>query len=99
MEAQAEMASAVLGKQYGASHRYDNTKTKQEEDLMKALRKQKGFSRRVLGKKVGTSAKTVKLWEQGKGMPGIRTVMKLARALSVDYIELIDCMSRCQTIS
>lgn len=64
---------------------------------MKELRKQKRISKRALGRKVGVNAKTVKCWEQGKSMPGIRMLMKLSKALAVDYITLMDRMSAVQS--
>lgn len=59
-----------------------------EKTRIKELRKQRGMTQAELGAKLGISASTVGMYEQGRRDPDTPTLLKLARALnvSVDYL-------------
>lgn len=57
---------------------------------LKELRKEKGWSVRKLAQKVGVSKSTVSDVELGKRKPTANYLIKVAKALNIDEIELLE---------
>lgn len=56
--------------------------------IIKELRKEKNLSQTDLAKELYTSQDTISLWECGKSLPDIKSVVKLAEIfkVSTDYL-------------
>ena len=52
-------------------------------NLLRNLRKQKGFTQKQVADKLGVLPKTVSKWETGKGFPDVSVVSELAEILEV----------------
>lgn len=53
-------------------------------------RKKIGISQKELGKRLGVSQQHIAQYETGKRIPKPDTIIKIARALNVDFLELAD---------
>jgi transcriptional regulator with XRE-family HTH domain len=53
------------------------------------VRKSKGFTQESLAEKAGVTALTVSYIEQGRQWPRIATLIKLAKSLNVEALELL----------
>lgn len=59
------------------------------ENIKKA-RIKKGYSQAELAEKIGVSQAAIYYWENGKREPNFETIHKIANALDVSYIELMN---------
>ena len=58
--------------------------------LIKGLRREKGFTQKVLAEKLGVCSKTVSKWETGHGFPDVSLISKLSEIFKVDISKLLD---------
>ena len=58
-------------------------------NLLRKLRKDKGFTQKELAEKLGVVAKTVSKWETGHGFPDVSTLSALADILDVNERSLL----------
>lgn len=54
-----------------------------------ALRREKGLTQEILGKRLGVTNKTVSRWETGSYMPDIELLIPLGEALGISVNELL----------
>ena len=59
-------------------------------DLLKELRKEKGFTQEQLAEKFNVSRRSVSRWETGSNMPDISILVELAEFYDVSISEIID---------
>lgn len=57
---------------------------------IKKYRKQKGLTQKDLASKVGVTASTITKYEKGDLEPNLDIIKKIAKALDISYIEIID---------
>ncbi|WP_081625178.1 helix-turn-helix domain-containing protein [Thermotoga maritima] len=67
--------------------RGENMKLESLEDLVRVLYAS-GYSQRKLAKILKVTPRTVNLWFQGKSVPSPENLVKLAKVLNVDPLEL-----------
>ena len=58
--------------------------------LIAELRKEKGFTQKEIGERLGICAKTVSKWETGRGFPDVSLVAELSKIFQVDISKLIE---------
>lgn len=58
-------------------------------EVIKKERKKAGLTQAELGRKLGVSASMIAQYETGKRIPKIATLQKIARALGVDFWQII----------
>lgn len=56
--------------------------------LLKFYRSRLGLTQYELAEKLGTKERTITLWETNRVMPGIETMVDVARVLQVDPAEI-----------
>lgn len=57
--------------------------------LIAELRREKGFTQRVVAEKLGICAKTVSKWETGHGFPDVSLITRLSEVFDVDISKLL----------
>lgn len=56
-------------------------------ELIRAVRKEKGWSQDELAERSGLNASTISLLERGKHAPELGTLMRIVEALGMDFAE------------
>ena len=59
-------------------------------DFIRAIRKGRGLTQKELGERLGLSPQSIAQWENGLRKPKRESIEKIAAALGVDAIELLD---------
>lgn len=59
-------------------------------ERIKKIRKEKGYSQRKLSELSNVHVSQLARYESGKSKPTLETIIKIADALGVNYIELLD---------
>lgn len=64
--------------------------------IFSEIRKNNGFSQQYLADSLGISQATVAMWETGKSVPTMKTLLKLSELFNIDIKDLYHSFSKIQ---
>ena len=63
-------------------------------EMLKELRKKRGFTQEILAQKLSMDQATVSCWENGISTPTFATMKKIAEALECELMDIVICFAK-----